>query len=183
MKTREMLHLLLGGQALSLATWLADPLPGQQAEAWLREIWQRSRVSCGSEQLRFQVGLAELIARHWSGKDTAMDYQNLLAVLGSDAQRAQLKLCYGQLLIACRRRSAWGYLDDGFGLAANLLEPEEYFIVLRRHAMLRHLPLSDNGGDPVDLDGLLREAAVVSRLNGPARGFGRVYHGHQDTVD
>ena len=183
MKAHEMLQHLLVGRSLSLAAWLADPLPERDAELWLRDIRTQLRTCYVRGQPNFHVRLAEIIALHWCGKNTAMNYQNLLAVLDSDRHRAQLELCFGQLLIACKRRSAWHHLDDGFERAANLLEPEEYFIVLRRHDCLRHLPLSDGGADPVELDGLLREAGVISRLAAPGRGRRLGGRKHQDTVD
>ena len=181
MKAYEMLQHLLSGRTLSLAAWLADPLPASDAETWSGTIRQQLRTCHARGRPCFQVRLAEIIARHWRGQDTAMNYQNLLAILDSDRHRAQLDLCYGQLLIACKRLGAWRYLDDGFQRSANLLGSEEYFTVLRRHNRLRYLSLSENGADPVELDGLLREAAVISRLTG--RGRRLVNAKHQDTVD
>jgi hypothetical protein len=183
MKAHEMMQHLLAGRTLSLAAWLADPLPERDAELWLAQVGYRLRTCYARAQHCFQARLAEIIALHWCGKNAAMHYQNLRPVLDSDRHRAQLELSYGQLLIACKRREAWRHLDDGFECAANLLEPEEYFIVLRRHECLRHLSLSDNGADPVGLDGLLREAGVISRLAGPNRGRREAGTKHQDTVD
>ena len=183
MKAHEMLQHLLAGRTLSLAAWLGDPLPERDAALWLAEIRAQLRTCYARAQPCFHARLAEIIALHWCGKDTAMHYQNLLPVLDSDRDKAQLELCYGQLLIACKRRNAWQHLDDGFQCAANLLEPEEYFTVLKRHESLRHLSLSDKGADPVELEGLLREAGVISRLAGPRRGRREAGTKHQDTVD
>ena len=183
MKADQMMQLLLSGKPLSLAAWLADPLPGREAAIWLAEIRDQLRSCYEREQFCFQVRLAEIIARHWCGADSAMNYQNLLAVLDSRRQRAQLELCYGQLMIATKRRGAWQHLDCGFELAANLLEPEGYFVVMRRHDSLRHLPLSDQGAAPTALGDLLREAAVISRLVGPGRSSGLREPRHRDTVD
>ena len=183
MKAHEVLQHLLAGRPLSLAAWLGDPLPEPEADLWLAEIRAQLRTCYARAHTCFRTRLAEIIALHWCGKNAAMHYQNLLPVLDSDRHRAQLELCYGQLLMACKRRDAWQHLDSGFECAANLLEPEEYFIVLRRHECLRHLSLSDNGADPVELDGLLREAAVISRLAGPGRGRREAGTKHQDTVD
>ncbi len=183
MKAHEMLQHLLAGRRLSLAAWLGDPLPVRDADRWLAESRAQLKACYARGQACFHVRLAELIALHWCGRNTAMHYRNLLAVLDSDRDRAQLELCYGQLLIACKLCSAWHHLDTGFELAANLLQPEEYFIVMRRHDRLRHLPLSENGADPAELGGLLSEAGVISRLAGPARGRRLAGTGHQDTVD
>ncbi len=112
-----------------------------------------------------------------------MHHQNLLAVLDVDRCRAQLELCYGQLLMARKRRSAWQYLNAGFELAANLLHPEDYFIVLGRHACLRHLPLCEQGVKPAGLEDLLCEAAVIARLRGPGTRHRFDDPRHRDTVD
>lgn len=178
-----MMQLLLAGDRPSLGAWMADPMPCVAAQACLRDIRQR-RINCGDfERIHFCLGLAEIIARHWAGEDTAMNHENLLAVSGSVAHRAQLELARGQLLIACKRRGAWTHLDRGFELAAPLLEPEAYFVVLRRHTCLRHLRLSHHGAERLDLDELLREAAVIMRLTGRARFTRGVDLRHQDTVD
>ena len=183
MEASQMLQLLMSGEQPPLAAWLADPLAKAEAEGWLGEIRSRLRGCYEGGQFCFSVRLAEMIVRHWCGGDSGVIYQNLRAVLRPRRDRAQLELCYGQLMIAGKRRGAWRHLDCGFELGANLLEPEEYFVVLRRHDSLRHLPLSESGGAPASLGDLLLEAAVIRRIGGRGRGAQLRGSGHRDTVD
>ena len=100
-----------------------------------------------------------------------------------DRQRAMLELCFGQLLIARKCRSAWLHLDRGFALAAHLLEPEEYFSVLKRHELLRQLPVAPGASEGASLEALLNEARVIARLRGPASRPDLRGPRHRDTVD
>ena len=177
-----MLQLLVDGDSASLAGWLADPLSAADAAAWRAHIHIQLRARHGGGRPPFAVRLAEIIVRYWCGEQIAMHHENLLAVLDADRPRAQLELCYGQLLIARKRRSAWQHLDAGFALATHLLAPEDYFVVLGRHACLRHLPLSERGAEPAGLEELLREAAVIARLSGPIARSGSDGPPQADTV-
>ena len=183
MKDPDILPYLLSGQTVSLATWFAGPLQPQQAGAWLPRIQRQVQVSLAGGQAGFTVQLAELIARYWIGQDVDAGHKILLAVLNETRERAMLELCYGQLLIARKRETAWQHLERGFGLAAHLLEPEDYFLVLKRHELLRCLALSALPSRPMGLHELLTEARVIGRLRG--RGTRSVPAGprHQDTLD
>jgi hypothetical protein len=68
-------------------------------------------------------------------------------------------------------------------LAAHLLEPEEYFEVLKRYQLLRVLPLSPGFSEPVGLEALLTEAGVINELRGHANGTELTGPEHQDTLD
>ncbi|MGD2076438.1 MAG: hypothetical protein PVI91_13390 [Gammaproteobacteria bacterium] len=183
MKAHDILQVLLDGGAVPLGAWMAQPLLPADANVWLSRIQQRLRADYGRGEAGFSIRLAEIIARYWCDAEPRMHYQNLLAVLEADHPRAQLELCYGQLLIARKRRRAWPHLERGFALAANLFEPEEYFRVLRRHACLRYLPLSEPGTEPVALESLMQEAGVIRRLRGADRGYDLTAGRHRDTVD
>lgn len=180
----ELSQLAEGGQ-VSLASWLGTPLNRTQAQMLLTTAQQRlcSGRPAGAE--RFSLRLAELIGRYWAGHDIEAAYQTMSPLLTDGRERALLELCLGQLLMARRCQSAWQHLDRGFQLAAHLLEAEDYFRVLRRHELLRQLPLASIPADAATLDALLNEARVIARL----RGTGKYQHSatgasqHRDTID
>jgi hypothetical protein len=126
-----------------------------------------------------------MIVRYWLGYDIAAAYQNTLAPLRRRHDRALLKLCYGQLLMARKVETAWQHLDSGFELAANILQAEEYFLVLKRHQLLHALALSATPSSPMRLDELLNEAEVIQRITGARGGTHRLTVGqsHHDTTD
>jgi hypothetical protein len=169
------------GCSVSLASWFAAPLTVDQAQVSLSEVRQRTgrRAPAGA----FNIRLGEIILRFWAGRDVEPDYGNCLALAEDDRQRATLELCFGQLLISRKCQSAWLHLDRGFALAAHLLEPEEYFSVLKRHELLRQLPLAPRASEGVSLEALLNEARVIARLRGPGRRPDPRDPRHRDTVD
>ena len=138
----DVLSNLLAGRLNSLATWFAEPMSPEQAEACLPDIRRQARMGACAGACWFDLRLAELIVAFWRGHDIEADYRNLSALAAEQRQQAVLRLCYGQLLLARRCETAWHYLDDGFRLAANLLDADEYFQVLKRHDLLHGLPLS-----------------------------------------
>ena len=181
----DTLPVLLSGQRVSLASWFASPLSRQQAETWLPNIRRRTQDSLNGGQDGSAVPLAELIVQYWLGRDVEAIYQNRRALPGGHRERAMLELCYGQLLMARKIEIAWQHLDRGFELAAHILQPEDYFLVLKRHERLRALALSAQPSKPMHLDELLAEAAVIQQLKGAGRGTHRLTSGqmHLDTVD
>ena len=181
----DTLPVLLSGQRVSLAGWFASPLSRQQAETWLPNIRRRAQDSLNGGQDGSAVPLAELIVQYWLGRDVEAIYQNRRALPGGHRERAMLELCYGQLLMACKIDIAWQHLDRGFELAAHILQPEDYFLVLKRHERLRALALSAQPSKPMHLHELLAEARVIQQLKGAGRGTHRLASGqkHLDTVD
>ena len=85
--------------------------------------------------------------------------------------------------MACKHEPACDYLDSGFELAAHLLEPEEYFLVLKRHELLRRLQLMPTPSKAAGLDELLTEARVIQRLKGRESYTLPHNPGHLDTLD
>ena len=185
MTEANILPVLLSGQTVSLASWFASPLTRQQAEVWLPRIHRRNQTAVSEGQNGCTVRLAELIVRYWLGDNIDVEYQNMLALLGERRESAMLQLCYGQLLIARKIDMAWQHLDCGFRQAAHILHPEDYFLVLGRHELLRSLVLSARPSAPMRLDELLTEAGVIQRLKGAGRGTRQRIGGrrHYDTTD
>jgi hypothetical protein len=182
-KHADEIRQLAEGGRVSLAAWLGEPMDGAQARQMLDRLQQRRRRGPAGADSRFSLDLAELVCRYWTGHDIECGYRTLAALAELQREHALLELCCGQLLIARRCLTAWRHLDRGFQLAAHLLEAEDYFRVLRRHEVLRQLPLSSTPADPASLDALLKEAQVIARIKGSGRpampGAGK----HQDTLD
>lgn len=185
MKQSDTLTVLLSGRPVSLASWFASPLTRQQAEVLLPTVSPPGRMPNGERQDGCCLRLAELILRYWCGFDIDAAYQNTLALLESQREQATLELCYGQLLIARKLSAAWPHLDQGFQLAAHILQPQDYFVVLARHELLRILALSATPARPMRLDDLLTEARVIQRLRGGVRGTHWIppSRTHYDTLD
>lgn len=166
-----------------LAIWMADPVDVETAVCSLGKLQHCMRAGNLDEHAVFSLRLGEIIARFWAGKDIEAGYKNLLALLNRTHQESVLELCIGQLLMARKLSPAWVHLERGFQLAAHLLEPEDYFLVMKRHELLRQLPLSQQGMEAVDLETLLSEARVIASLRGNATRRGKFKPEHKDTVD
>lgn len=174
---------LAQGSQVSLACWLGDPLDAPRAQQLLGVAREGMRHGRNSGSELFSLRLAELICRYWTGGDIEAAYETLSALPGDDRQLARLELCYGQLFMARRQQPAWQHLDRGFQLAAHLLEAEDYFRVLRRHELLRQIPLQATPGAAAPLEVLLREARVIARLRGAGTPHESVTGAHRDTLD
>jgi hypothetical protein len=171
---------LLKAARPSLTGWYADPITAPDAQALLDRIQRRLRSRLCRNGRCFPLPVLRLICHHWLQFDSALDYQQLSALVCDDSERALVELVYGQLLISGKRLPARQHLARGFSLAARYLDTVDYLLLLRRHDLLEYLPLS---GSPVvaqDLQSLLKEAAVISRL----RGNERCVHesSHRDTL-
>lgn len=175
-------QLLLPDASLPRAGWYATPLTPEEAEALhaqARQAVQRS-LSIGAPCERpLAPRLAELIAGFWLGRAVALDHRSLIATQPVE-QQALVELVYGQLLISRKLMGALEHLDRGFTLAIPQLAPAEYFALLRRHDLLRALPLRAAASTPQTLPDLLTEARVIRRLQ-PAGRRGTV-HPHDDTL-
>ncbi len=105
--------------------------------------------------------------------------RSLIATLPPESQ-ALVELVYGQLLISRKLAGALEHLDRGFTLAIPRLESGEYFTLLRRHELLRALPLHATASAAQSLSDLLTEARVIRRLQ--PHGRRRTAHPHDDTL-
>ena len=169
---------------LPLDAWYGDPMNGARAEALDRLAREclRRRPMPGNQPLRCR--LQWLIAAFWRGREVAAEVENLLAVAADAHTRALLLLLHGQLLAAVRREGAMERLDAGFAQAADLLSPEAYFQVLKRHESLRELPWRATTTSPQGLASLLAEAAVIRRLRGSRKPRPRGSEGrHLDALE
>jgi hypothetical protein len=164
----------------SLAGWYADPIAVPDARALL-DIAQRrlrSRLCRGGRCFPLQV--LGMICHHWLHPVSALDYRQLSTLACDDSERALVELVYGQLLVSGKRLPARQHLARGFSLAASHLETADYFLLVRRHELLDFLPLSMTSAAPQDLRSLLKEAAVIRRLQ---EGERRAYKNpHCDTL-
>lgn len=182
MTAEGIMELYQTGQPFSPASWLADPLQqsdASRAASFLQDLARSSNLH-GREN--FNRSLARMIVHYWVNGDADMDYRTLAATARDIFERARLELCFGQLLLARKRTSAWRHLDAGFALAAKFLEPEEYFLLLNRHERLRHLVLSPSGSVATDLDSLLKEAEVIRQLRGVSPNPKPRVSEHNDTL-
>ena len=165
----------------SLAAWYADPLAAADASRLLTDTEKalRSRLCAGLPV--YHLHILQLLLRYWLGAGVSLEYQQLAASATRKRDRALLEIVYGQLLLSRRQWPALQHLDRGFTLAAGYLEATDYFLLVRRHELLRHLPLGNAPVAPQGLQALLAEAAVISQLQGTA---GRHPCGaaHHDTI-
>ncbi len=163
--------------------WFADPLPPGRARRLLSDVRRALQRVYGEGEVWFEGRLLEMIARFHDGRPVESDYHNMAALAAGQSQRALLELVYGQLLMSRRLQGAMQHLDKGFEVAAHLLAPADYFEVMKRHELLRLLPLSGRPAAPRPLQGLLTEARVIRRLGGGRRGPAVTASPHNDTVD
>jgi hypothetical protein len=164
----------------SLAAWYGEPLAAADAERLRAGAEKALRYRLCTGQPVFQVHVQQLLARYWAGASISIEYQQLAAFACGKPDLALLEIIYGQLLMSRRHWPAMQHLDRGFNLAAAYLEATDYFLLVRRHELLRLLPLSQVPLAPQGLQSLLVEAAVIRQLQGTARPT--CSPAHQDTI-
>lgn len=164
----------------SLAAWYADPLAPHVAAA-LHDTTEQALQGClRAGEPCFRLRLQQLLCRFWLTQVSSHEYEQLQVAAAGAAERALLELVYGQLLISRKQRQATRHLARGFSLAAPQLNAVDYFRLVRRHELLGYLCLSNTASQPLPLDKLLAEAAVIRRLQ---QGGGRWFDcAHSDTV-
>jgi hypothetical protein len=171
---------LLKSARPTLTGWYADPIAAPDAQALLDCTQRRLRSRLCRGGRCFSLHLLRMICHHWLQSDSALDYQQLSAQACDDSERALVELVYGQLLISGKRLPARQHLERGFSLSARHLDTVDYLLLLRRHDLLEYLPLSESPVVAQDLKSLLKEASVISRLQGNGR---RVLKSpHRDTL-
>lgn len=172
--------LALGEPRPSLAAWYGEPMAAAAAACLYTDTEKalRSRLCAGLPA--FQLHILQLLGHYWMDVSIALEYQQLAASATGQRDRALLEIVYGQLLFSRRQQPALEHLDRGFRLAAGSLGAQDYFLLVRRHELLRHIPLSATRAAPQGLQSLLAEAAVIRRLQGAARRS--CCNSHHDTI-
>lgn len=148
----------------NLAAWHASPMSIEDAQALLQQTQSLQRQAYLRAEDNMEYRVRELIARYWLGRRVEGDYKSILGNCAEPSCSSLAHLVYGQLLMARKISGAMDYLRMGFDLASGLFAAADYFTVLRRHELLAYLPLSEQGSEAMPLEDLLREAAVIRRL-------------------
>lgn len=148
-----------------LAHWYAEPLSKEQAGSLLKLSREREQQQLKQGARTTLSPLLKLIALHWLDEPVEGHYQHLISKRSKSVHAEILKpLIYGQLLMSRRREGAMEYLDSAFQQARLLLRPDDYFVMMKRHQLLRILPLDKNGSAGENLQSLLTTAAVIERM-------------------
>jgi len=156
----------LAERQVSLAAWYGEPLASGYAEHLYAETEKALMQRLCAGLPVFQLQLIQLLCHYWMELSVALEYLQLTALASGKRDRALLELVYGQLLLSRRRKPALQHLDHGFRLATDYLEATDYFLLVRRHDLLRYLPLSEADAAPQGLHSLLAEAGVIRQLQG-----------------
>ncbi|MEF3193068.1 MAG: hypothetical protein K6346_02440 [Halothiobacillaceae bacterium] len=145
---------------IDLVGWHAYPIPTATAETRLAQLRTATAWADRLEALRLRLML---------GLPATMQREVLMAEADDDLQRAAVELITGQVMLARRLKGAWAWLDAAEKRLAHGLPGPGYLELLRRHAMLRTLPLFDQPKPMRPLKELLAIAAAISRLEGIKR--------------
>ncbi|MEN8170132.1 MAG: hypothetical protein ABFS08_07920 [Pseudomonadota bacterium] len=165
-----------------LAQWYAEPLSPEQAKTLLSLSVEREQRLLRRFGRPYLSPLLKLIALHWLNEPIEGHYQHLLSRKERSIHAEILKpLIYGQLLMSRRIEGAMDYLDDAFQQARLLLSPEEYFVIMKRHQLLRTLPLGKTKTQGERLESLLTAAAVIERMKESLGERPEFWHDPNDT--
>lgn len=170
----------LAGHQASLAAWYGEPVAAADAVRLHADTEKALRARLCAGLPAFQLHVLQLLGHFWMNVSISLEYQQLAASATGQHERALLEIVYGQLLLSRRLRPALEHLDRGFSLAAGFLNAQDYFLLVRRHELLRHIPLSAMQAAPRGLQDMLAEAAVIKQLQGAERIICR--NPHQDTI-
>jgi hypothetical protein len=163
-----------------LAAWYGEPLSAGDAAGLYATTEKALRYRLCAGLPVFQLHVLQLLGHYWMGISISLEYQQLAACATEKRDRALLELVYGQLLFSRRQWPALQHLDRGFRLASGYLEATDYFLLVRRHDLLRFIPMSEERVAPQGLQSLLAEAAVIRQLQCIARNTCSA--SHHDTV-
>ena len=166
----------------NLAIWHATPMSAEDARDLLRQTQSLQREAYLRAEDSMEYRVRELIARYWMGRDVKGDVRSMLGSCPDPACSSLVSLVYGQLLMSRKISGAMEYLRQGFQLASGLFAAADYFTVMRRHELLAYLPLSAHGSAAMPLEDLLREAAVIKKLQEARNTRRRISPDPKDTI-
>jgi hypothetical protein len=165
-----------------LARWYAEPLSREEAEALLALAERREQAKLKRFARSHIAPLLKLIALHWLGEPTGEYYRHLISKRSASIHAEILKpMIYGQLLMSSKTEGAMTYLDDAFHRARLLLRSEDYFVLMKRHQVLRHIPLSAEAAKGETLENLLKTGSVIGRMEQSHGGRPEFSHDPNDT--
>lgn len=165
-----------------LARWYAEPLTHNEAEQLLSCSIKREQQRLKRHGSSLLSPYLKLIALHWLCEPTESHYQHLLSRREKSVHAEILKpLIYGQLLISRQQNGAFDNLDQAFAQARLLLRPEDYFAVLKRHRLLKQLPLGGGDNPGLTLEALLATAGVIERMKQGNKERPGFWHDPNDT--
>lgn len=148
-----------------LSRWYAPVLSREQAETQLRRAQRDRRRALRYGRRGLAAYLRLMIARHALDIGTVADYRAARSAAGSNRRaQALVELIYGQLLISRRQIGAMAYLDRGFALARQRFAAPDYFLLRKRHGLLRRLPAVSGTRLPVSLRDLIAEALLIAHF-------------------
>ena len=167
---------------LSLTTWYAEPLTAEQAKQRSQRAYQK-QVECVVAQLHHDSTpyvVDELVSAFWLGKDYHHVYNRLLKTHADTELHGLLTLVLGQLLLSRKLHGAHETLQRALQVLNPYLSAKDYLELMRRHELLRVLPLSETAQPAAGLAQLENEAGVIQKLKGKHRT--QTAHSRKDTL-
>ncbi len=165
-----------------LARWYAEPLTHEEAKALLKLSERREQERLKRNGSSYLSPLLKLIALHWLGEPTEGHYHYLISKKNKSIHAESLTaLIYGQLLMSKKLEGAMDYLDQAFHKVQLLLRPEDYFVLMKRHQVLKHIPVSGQPGKGESLEGLLKTGGVIGRMEESRGGRPGFWYDPNDT--
>lgn len=148
-----------------LARWYASPLSVDAANELLRQADEREQRQRRRGVDCLTCRLQKMVAHFWLGAPIDHEFEVLSRTRrGSIHARIGAELLYGQLLMSRRLPGGMAHLERVFEWGSHLLQSADYFVLIKRHQMLRRLPLMPQSHPPATLEQLLTTSAIMQRL-------------------
>ena len=167
-----------------LGTWYGNPQEEGEATRILELAQKRKQAHLRHGHSSICCNIQIMIARFWLGESIAKDLQGLQQQTSATGHgQVLLHLIHGQLLMSRRLDGAMDSLNRGFTEGRLLFTPDDYFLVLKRHQTLSHLPLGNSPLPAEPLESLLNSARVIQLLERSEGRPSEYSHDHRDTFD